>query len=119
MSKSEFNFLTSPTFKNVTILAWDPTNYTATLDDWLKRPEFNLFPKYVEFRKKFPKSKVFILNPLTIWRVWDFLQKNAPDRLRRNPPSSGFLGEYVLIDRSFAETKLSIQMSSAYQIHSR
>ncbi|KAI4464393.1 beta-galactoside alpha-26-sialyltransferase [Holotrichia oblita] len=94
MSKDEFKFLTAPVFRNITILAWDPTNYTASLRDWLEHPEFNLFPNYMEYRKRFPYANVYIINPQTIWNVWNFLQRNSPNRLRRNPPSSGFLGKY-------------------------
>ncbi|GJQ82191.1 ST6Gal [Trypoxylus dichotomus] len=97
MSKDEFKFLNSKMFRNITILAWDPTNYTASLEDWLAHPEFNLFPNYIEYRKNFPRAKIYIVNPRTIWKVWDYLQRNAPNRLRRNPPSSGFVGLVFLL----------------------
>lgn len=93
VSKPQFQFLDSNLYKNVTLLVWDPSNYTATLSEWLKRPEHDLFSTYIDYKRLFPKSKFFILNPQSLWRLWDFLQSNSPGRLRRNPPSSGFLGE--------------------------
>ncbi|KAG5893484.1 hypothetical protein JTB14_010535 [Gonioctena quinquepunctata] len=97
VTKQQFNFLKSPLYKNVTIVAWDPSNYTSSIDDWLENPEFNLFPNYMAFRKNDPKSRVFLLNPRSVWDLWDFLQDNSPGRLRRNPPSSGFLGLRLLL----------------------
>nr|XP_023027108.1 beta-galactoside alpha-2,6-sialyltransferase 2 [Leptinotarsa decemlineata] len=95
VTKPEFNFLKSSLYKNVTVIAWDPSNYSSSIGSWLENPEFNLFPNYMAFRKNDPKSRVFLLNPQSIWDLWDFLQDNSPSRLRRNPPSSGFLGKCV------------------------
>lgn len=93
VTKHEFKFLTSSLYKNTTLVAWDPSNYSSSIKEWLEKPEFNLFPNYMEYRKKDLKSRFFLLNPKSIWDVWDFLQSNSPSRLRRNPPSSGFLGQ--------------------------
>lgn len=98
VSKPKFEFLDSEMYRKVTILAWDPSNYSAPIHTWLKKPDYDLFANYVLFKKKFPKSKLYLLNPLSLWELWDFLQSNSPDRLRKNPPSSGFLGKpYSLI----------------------
>jgi hypothetical protein len=32
VSKPSFNFMTSPLYKNVILLAWDPSNYSSTLE---------------------------------------------------------------------------------------
>lgn len=98
VTKPEFKFLTSSLYKNVTIVAWDPSNYTSNIEDWLQKPDFNLFPNYMEFRKRNIKSRFFLMNPKSLWSIWDFIQKNSPSRLRRNPPSSGFLGISHLIN---------------------
>lgn len=92
VTKPKFQFLDSEMYRNVTILAWDPSNYSASIYNWLKKPDYDLFANYVAFKKKFPKSKVYLLNPRSLWELWDFLQSNSPGRMRRNPPSSGFLG---------------------------
>ncbi|CAH1183746.1 unnamed protein product [Phaedon cochleariae] len=97
VTKPQFNFLTSTMYKNVTLVMWDPSNYTSFISDWLDHPEFNLFMNYMAFRKNDQKSRAFLMNPQTIWNVWDFLQDNSPSRLRRNPPSSGFLGLKLLL----------------------
>ncbi|CAG9835211.1 unnamed protein product [Diabrotica balteata] len=97
VSKPQFNFLKANLYKNVTIVAWDPSNYSSTINEWLEKPEFNLFTNYMAFRKTDPKSRTFLLNPSSVWDVWDFLQNNSPSMLRRNPPSSGFLGLRLLL----------------------
>ncbi|XP_057652169.1 beta-galactoside alpha-2,6-sialyltransferase 1 isoform X1 [Diorhabda carinulata] len=97
VTKSQFNFLNWKLFKNVTLVAWDPSNYSSTIEEWLEKPEFNLFPNYIAFRKNDLKSRAFILNPQSVWDIWDFLQDNSPSMLRRNPPSSGFLGIRLLL----------------------
>ena len=33
VSKPSFNFMNSPLYENVTLLAWDPSNYSSTLDE--------------------------------------------------------------------------------------
>lgn len=97
VSKERFKFLESKIYRNITILAWDPSNYTSTLEEWYQHPEHDLFPNYLTFRRRNPKTKVYLLNPKSLWNLWDFLQHNSPSRLRRNPPSSGFLGLAVLL----------------------
>lgn len=97
VSKEIYNFLEDDLYKNMTLVAWDPSNYTSYLDDWLRKPEYNLFPNYIEHRKKVEKSRFYILDPRSLWKLWDFLQKNSHSRLRKNPPSSGFLGMVLLL----------------------
>ncbi|CAH1369290.1 unnamed protein product [Tenebrio molitor] len=97
VTRKEFKFLESDMYKNVTVVAWDPSNYKSTLDDWLEKPEFNLFPTYVEYKKRNDKARFFLINPQSLWDLWDFLQDNSPSRLRRNPLSSGFLGLGILL----------------------
>ena len=92
ISKQEFNFLNNPLFRNVTILGWDPSNYTSSLEEWLLNPEYPLFTNFVKYRKTFQKSKMYLVDPRSVWRLWDFLQGHSFNRLRRNPPSSGFIG---------------------------
>lgn len=92
VAKRKFNFLGSDLYRNVTLVAWDPSNYTSTLDEWFRNPDHDFFDNYVQYRKT-NRSKFFLLNPQSMWKVWDFLQSNSPNRLRRNPPSSGFLGK--------------------------
>lgn len=84
VTKPKFRFLKSDMFKNVTLVAWDPSNYTSTIEDWLKDPDFNLFPNYMEYRKRNMKSRFFLLNPDSLWRLWEFLQGNSPNRVRKN-----------------------------------
>lgn len=94
ITKKSYKFLTSKIYKNISILAWDPSNYTSTLYQWYQHPDFNLFPEYKRYMRRNPNSDFHILNPRSLWEIWDFIQSNSPYRLRRNPPSSGFLGKY-------------------------
>lgn len=92
VTKPKFHFLRSSLYKNITLVVWDPSNYSATLEEWLKQPERNLFPNFIQYRRQEAKPRIYMLNPTTLWNVWDFLQRNSLGRLRKNPPSSGFLG---------------------------
>ncbi|KAJ8960809.1 hypothetical protein NQ318_020105, partial [Aromia moschata] len=74
VTKNEFKFLKSDLYKNITLIAWDPSNYSTTIADWLDRPEFDLFPNYIEHRKRDPKSRFYLVEPRSIWELWDFLQ---------------------------------------------
>lgn len=46
VAKPEFDFLEDPIFRNVSILIWDPANYSSTLEDWYHSPDYPLFPVY-------------------------------------------------------------------------
>ncbi|KAF4518765.1 hypothetical protein B566_EDAN006169 [Ephemera danica] len=92
--KPEFEFLESPLYQNVSLLVWDPCNYTSSLAQWYRHPDFDLFGNYFSRRRQNPEEDLHLLDPRSAWRVWEYLQANVPARLRRNPPSSGFL-EFV------------------------
>lgn len=106
VSKPKFKFLSSELYRNVTILAWDPSNYSSPIHSWLKKPDYDLFTNYMLFKKQFPKSRLYLLNPQSLWDLWDYLQSNSPGRLRRNPPSSGFLGKYTHLIKHTGNFKL-------------
>ncbi|GAB0086269.1 beta-galactoside alpha-2,6-sialyltransferase 2 [Sergentomyia squamirostris] len=99
VSKSEFQFLTSPIFRNITIAAWDPCRYHSSLEEWLEAPDFDLFTNFQLYSgDNGSKGNFYILDPRSIWRLWESLQDyfhTTP--IRRNPPSSGFLGIAMLI----------------------
>ncbi|KAK4879072.1 hypothetical protein RN001_007218 [Aquatica leii] len=97
VSKPTFGFLHSSLYRNITILIWDPSRYMSSLEEWFKKPDFNLFTNYLEHRSKYKKTKSYILNPQSLWELWIFLQKQSVHQMRRNPPSSGFLGLAVLL----------------------
>ncbi|KAF5304495.1 hypothetical protein FQA39_LY09691 [Lamprigera yunnana] len=97
VSKPQFQFLESNLYRNITILIWDPSRYQSTLEEWFLNPDFDFFTNYYEHRKKYRKTKSYILNPQSLWDLWIFLQNHSPIPMRRNPPSSGFLGLAVLL----------------------
>lgn len=100
VTKPEFDFTRAPIFRNVTIAAWDPGKYNGTLEDWLTTADYDLFTNYEIYRRRYPKSRAFLIDPHSVWRLWQSLQMFAGNRaIRRNPPSSGFIGEmFLLID---------------------
>ncbi|XP_013100932.2 beta-galactoside alpha-2,6-sialyltransferase 1 [Stomoxys calcitrans] len=98
VTKPEFDFTHAPIFQNVTIAAWDPGKYNGTLEDWLTTSDYDLFTNYEIYRRRYPKSRAFLIDPHSIWRLWQSLQMFAGNRpLRKNPPSSGFIGLALLL----------------------
>ncbi|XP_023237506.1 beta-galactoside alpha-2,6-sialyltransferase 2-like [Centruroides sculpturatus] len=95
VSKPEFDFFQSPLYRNVTMIAWDPSKYHGNLTYWYKNPDFDLFTSYWIRRKMYPDESFYILNPEVQWIAWDYIQKNTPGHVEPNPPSSGFLGKYI------------------------
>ncbi|XP_046393060.1 beta-galactoside alpha-2,6-sialyltransferase 1 [Ischnura elegans] len=97
VSKARFNFLHSPLYKNISLLAWDPSNYSSTLEEWYNHPDFDLFTPYFEHRALHQDQPSYLLDPRSQWSLWDFVQAHIPVRIRRNPPSSGFLGLAIML----------------------
>lgn len=87
-------------FQNITIAAWDPGKYNLTLKDWLNNADFNLFTNYEIYRKKYPKSNAYLVDPNSIWKLWQQLQLFTNIFIRKNPPSSGFIGIHVLYEKN-------------------
>ncbi|XP_073984478.1 beta-galactoside-a-2,6-sialyltransferase isoform X2 [Rhodnius prolixus] len=97
VAKKQFKFLKSKLYTNLKILVWDPCNYTSTLEQWRDKPDFDVFTPYVKHRKAKPKTNLHLLDPRVLWTLWDFIQSHTSVRIRRNPPSSGFLGIALLL----------------------
>ncbi|RZF45221.1 hypothetical protein LSTR_LSTR012644 [Laodelphax striatellus] len=97
VSKPEFNFLYSPMYRDIKLLAWDPSNYTSSLEQWFMNPDFDIFTPYMKHRQMNPDTNSHILDPRDLWKLWDYLQAHTPVRIRKNPPSSGFLGLVLLL----------------------
>ncbi|KAM7343875.1 beta-galactoside-a-2,6-sialyltransferase isoform 2-T4 [Cochliomyia hominivorax] len=98
VTKPEFDFTHAPIFQNVTIAAWDPGKYNGSLEDWLTTSDYDLFTNYEMYRRRYPKSRAFLIDPHSIWRLWQSLQMFAGNRpIRKNPPSSGFIGLALLL----------------------
>ncbi|XP_032572052.1 beta-galactoside alpha-2,6-sialyltransferase 1 isoform X1 [Drosophila sechellia] len=98
VTKPEFDFTRAPIFRNVTIAAWDPGKYNGTLEDWLTSADYDLFTNYELYRRRYPKSRAFLIDPHSVWRLWQSLQMFAGNRpISRNPPSSGFIGLALLL----------------------
>ena len=95
VGKPEFGFLDDRRlYSNAPVLVWDPCSYNASsLSDWYKNPDFPFFETYFAKRLMRPESDLHLLNPFSLWNIWNWLQAKHPDvPLLPNPPSSGFLG---------------------------
>ncbi|XP_069354451.1 beta-galactoside alpha-2,6-sialyltransferase 2 isoform X2 [Maniola hyperantus] len=99
VTKPEFNFLEDSLYKNISILIWDPANYSSTLEEWYLHPDFPVFSIYKRLLERRGTADVHLLNPRVLWDLWEVLQDSSAYRLRRNPPSSGFIGLWFAIHR--------------------
>ncbi|XP_035223147.1 beta-galactoside alpha-2,6-sialyltransferase 2-like isoform X2 [Stegodyphus dumicola] len=97
VSKPEFDFFNSALYRNITLIVWDPSKYHGSLDEWYKKPDFDLFSSYWLHREVYPEQPFYILHPEVVWNAWDFIQTNTLVPVEPNPPSSGFLGLLVLL----------------------
>jgi beta-galactoside alpha-2,6-sialyltransferase (sialyltransferase 1) len=95
VSKPEFNFLTSKIFQNIHLAAWDPGKYNGTLESWIRAPDYDIFHNYQLFMSKYPKANFHLVDPISIWRLWEQLQDFTGTPIIKNPPSSGFIGKYI------------------------
>ncbi|XP_050526784.1 beta-galactoside alpha-2,6-sialyltransferase 2 [Daktulosphaira vitifoliae] len=99
VSKPNFKFLSSPLYKQLKLLMWDPSNYSSSVNEWIQNPEHDFVNNYMTYRKTYPSSNFHIVHPHYLWFLWDFLQSHTTAHIRRNPPSSGFLGLAMLLPR--------------------
>ncbi|XP_013195339.1 beta-galactoside alpha-2,6-sialyltransferase 2 [Amyelois transitella] len=99
VTKPEFKFLEDALYKDVSILIWDPANFSSSLEDWYRNPDFPLFPVYKRLLEERPDADVHLLRPQVLWDLWAVLQDASSYRLRRNPPSSGFIGIWLSLQR--------------------
>ncbi|GLG93815.1 Beta-galactoside alpha-2,6-sialyltransferase 2, partial [Gryllus bimaculatus] len=69
VSKPEFDFLNSPLYEDVALLVWDPSNYSATLEEWYANPDFDLFTPYFVHRELHPERNFHVLEPRSLWAL--------------------------------------------------
>ncbi|KAG8586960.1 hypothetical protein GDO81_005522 [Engystomops pustulosus] len=101
LTNPSHHFADSSLYKDVTLVAWDPSPYYADLHMWYHKPDYNLFPPYEQHRKKNPNQPFYILHPKFTWELWKIIQENSNEKIQPNPPSSGFIG--ILIMMSLCE----------------
>ncbi|XP_069613671.1 beta-galactoside alpha-2,6-sialyltransferase 2 isoform X1 [Ranitomeya imitator] len=101
LTNPSHHFAESSLYKDVTLVAWDPSPYYADLHMWYHKPDYNLFPPYEQHRKKNPNQPFYILHPKFTWELWKIIQENSNEKIQPNPPSSGFIG--ILIMMSLCE----------------
>ncbi|KAG7326764.1 hypothetical protein KOW79_010165 [Hemibagrus wyckioides] len=98
MAGPQHRFNDSHLYKNVTLVAWDPSPYSGNLEKWYKSPDHDLFTAYIEQRKRSPSQPFYILHPDFLWNLWDILQGNTEENVHPNPPSSGFIGIILMMN---------------------
>ncbi|XP_069827032.1 beta-galactoside alpha-2,6-sialyltransferase 2 [Dendropsophus ebraccatus] len=97
LTNPSHHFADSSLYKDVTLVAWDPSPYYADLHMWYHKPDYNLFPPYEHHRKKNPKQPFYILHPKFTWELWKIIQENSNEKIQPNPPSSGFIGILIMM----------------------
>jgi len=98
VAKPHFKFLESKIFSNQIVIVWDPSAYKAELEDWYSKPDWPFFEQYFSKRLMQPEDSLYLLNPESLWSLWDWLQSLTPTPLLPTPPSSGFLGIMLLLN---------------------
>jgi len=80
-------------FSKSPVLVWDPSGYNSSLDEWYGGgADFPFFQTYFSKRLMRPEDDVHLLDPQSLWSIWNWLQSQSKWPLLPNPPSSGFLG---------------------------
>ncbi|KAM4796578.1 beta-galactoside alpha-2,6-sialyltransferase 2 [Rhinophrynus dorsalis] len=97
LTNPSHHFTDSSLYKDVTLVAWDPSPYYADLHMWYHKPDYNLFPPYEQHRKKNPDQPFYILHPKFTWELWKIIQENSDEKIQPNPPSSGFIGILIMM----------------------
>ncbi|XP_077771001.1 beta-galactoside alpha-2,6-sialyltransferase 2 isoform X1 [Canis aureus] len=97
LTNPSHHFIDSSLYKDVILVAWDPAPYSANLNLWYKKPDYNLFTPYVQHRQRNPNQPFYILHPKFIWQLWDIIQENTKEKIQPNPPSSGFIGILIMM----------------------
>ncbi|XP_020042629.1 beta-galactoside alpha-2,6-sialyltransferase 2 isoform X3 [Castor canadensis] len=97
LTNPSHHFIDSSLYKDVILVAWDPAPYSANLNLWYKKPDYNLFTPYIQHRQKNPTQPFYILHPKFIWQLWDIIQENTKEKIQPNPPSSGFIGILIMM----------------------
>ncbi|XP_040280992.1 beta-galactoside alpha-2,6-sialyltransferase 2 [Bufo bufo] len=97
LTNPSHHFADSSLYRDVTLVAWDPSPYYADLHMWYHKPDYNLFPPYEQHRKKNPNQPFYILHPKFTWELWKIIQENSNEKIQPNPPSSGFIGILIMM----------------------
>ncbi|KAG7487394.1 hypothetical protein MATL_G00022950 [Megalops atlanticus] len=98
MMSAESRFLTDPLYSTGALIMWDPAPYSRDLYAWYKKPDFDFFQRYRDYRRLRPQQPFYILSPSFQWDLWDVIQENSPMDIQPNPPSSGMLGVAVMMN---------------------
>lgn len=99
VGKPQFKFLESRAkmYSSSPVLVWDPCAYNATLSDWYQNPDYPFFETFFSKRLMRPNEETHLLQPSSLWSLWDWLQSQSKWPLLPNPPSSGFLGLMIAV----------------------
>lgn len=100
-------FLTSQSFdlKNLSgsiFLTWDPFQYVYPYRMHPVRTalksDFPVIDAYRNVRSKHPDVPFYMIDPYTVWRLYDELSLTTTKTLPKTPPTSGFIGLSLLLN---------------------
>lgn len=94
---TEKQFLKNSLYHEGILIVWDPSLYHADIPSWYKKPDYNFFETYKNYRKVYPNQPFYMLRPQMPWELWDIMQEISPDWIQPNPPSSGMLGIIIMM----------------------
>jgi len=98
VAKPRFKFLESKIYSKAAVLVWDPSAYNGSHEEWYNKPDWPFFEQFFSRRLMQPEDPLYLLNPDSMWSLWNWLQSLTPVPLLPTPPSSGFLGILLLLN---------------------
>jgi len=98
VAKPQFKFLESKFYSKSAVLVWDPSAYSASLEEWYNKPDWPFFEQFFNKRLMQPEDALYLLHPGSLWSIWNWLQSITAWPLLPTPPSSGFLGIMLLLN---------------------
>ncbi|XP_068187009.1 beta-galactoside alpha-2,6-sialyltransferase 1 isoform X2 [Antennarius striatus] len=97
MATDDHRFLSSSLYSSGSLVAWDPSPFSADLSQWYNRTDYPIFTQYQRYRRLHPTQPFYILNPRFEWQLWQRIQDNMAEPIQKNPPSSGLLGTVLMM----------------------
>lgn len=83
-------------------LTWDPFQYVPPhrMHPVVKsiKSDFSIIDSYRKIRSNYPEKPFYMIDPYTVWRLYDELSLTTMKSLPKTPPTSGFIGLSLLLN---------------------